>query len=163
MNAERVISACGRYNGELRRLAIRVKGGEASALRTAAALLAERLPCGAVVVPMPSHRGRAEAMLGVAERVGALRPDVAVCDALEAAPHGGRYAAKRDRRDAGRVRMRMRLTPPSARQIVVIDNCVDAGATFRAARAALPPGASLLALAATDGWGAACATGANGL
>lgn len=162
MNAERV-GACGRYGGELRRLAIRVKGGEASALRTAAALLAERLPCGAVVVPMPSHRGRAEAMLGVAERVGALRPDVAVCDALEAAPHGGRYAAKRDRRDAGRVRMRMRLTPPSARQIVVIDNCVDAGATFRAARAALPPGASLLALAATDAWGVACASGADGL
>lgn len=78
MNAGRVICACGRYVGGLRRLALRVKGGEAS-----------------------------------------------------------------------------------ARQIVVIDNCVDAGATFRAARAALPPGASLLALAATDACGAASATGAD--
>ncbi len=80
---------------------------------------------------------------------------MAVCDALEADPHGGRYAAKRGRRDAGRVRMRLRLTPPCARPVVVIDNCVDAGATFRAADAALPTGASLLAIAATDASGAA--------
>lgn len=142
------IEAIGRYGGSLRRLALRVKDGRRSALLRAAALMAGRVPTGAVVVPMPSHLGRAAATLAVAEGIWRIRPDVSVCDALEAAPHGGRYAAKKAGRTPEAVRMRLRQSVPHGRRVFVIDNCVDTGATFRAASAALPD-ASLLVLATT--------------
>lgn len=139
------IEAFGHYGGSLRHLALRVKDGRESALRRAAELMAARLPAGAVVVPMPSHLGRAAAMLGVAERIGLARPDMAVCDALEAAPHASRYADKKAGRRPEGVRMRLLRPLPSGR-VFIIDNCVDTGETFRAASAAIP-GAFLLAIA----------------
>ena len=141
------IEAFGRYGGSLRHLALRMKDGNPSALRRAAELMASRIPAGAVVVPMPSHRGRATTMLAVAECIGRTRPDVSVCDALEAEPHASSYAAKKAGRRPEAIRMRLRQPVPHGR-VFIIDNCVDTGATFRAACAAIPD-ATLLVLATT--------------
>lgn len=141
------IKAFGRYGGSLRHLALRVKDGKPSALRRTAELMSGQIPVGAAVVPMPSHLGRATAMLAVAELIGQTRPDVTICDALEAEPHAGSYAAKKAGRRPEAIRMRLRRPVPHGR-VFIIDNCVDTGATFRAARAAIPD-ATLLVLATT--------------
>ncbi len=145
------IETFGHYGGSLRHLALRVKDGKESALRCVAELMATRLPAGAVVVPMPSHLGRATTMLGVAERIGLTRPDVAICDALGAVPHASRYADKKAGRRTEGVRMRL-LRPLPSGKVFIIDNCVDTGETFRAASAAIP-GALLLAIATTKDGG----------
>lgn len=149
------MKAIGPYTGSLRHLALRVKDGKRSAIERAADLLAWNLPADAVIIPMPSHEGRATTMLEVA-RVMANRHYMVMLDALECVPHDGNYVAKKRGYGLPTISMSCRLCSygdivflnQNLHRTYVIDNCVDTGATFAAARKAIP-GVKLLALAST--------------
>lgn len=150
------IRAIGLYTGSLRHLALRVKDGKRSAIERAADILASNLPVGAMVIPMPSHEGRATTMLEVARAIVRRRGDMVVVDALECVPHGGNYNAKKRGHSLPTISMSCRLCShgdivllrKSLGKAYIIDNCVDTGATFAAASRAIP-GVRLLALAST--------------
>jgi len=126
----------GIYRKGLRHLARRLKDGKPSAIMRTAELMAKELPNGSVVVPMPSHLGRATVMLSVALRIAELRHDIRVIDALEVAQHQGMYVAKRSGNRLPHLTMRLICDLPSL-PICVIDNVIDTGTTFSAAQAAL--------------------------
>lgn len=129
------ITSVGKYRRGLRTLARLVKIGKRSAIERVAELMAARIPNGCSVVPMPSHSGRATVMLEVARLVCKRREDLQLCDVLTCEPHAGVFEAKRNGLDVPSVRMSAREMPQDA---VVIDNVIDTGTTWNAARRAIP-------------------------
>lgn len=150
------VKSLGPYTGSLRHLALRVKDGKRSAIERAADLLARNLPVGALVIPMPSHEGRATTMLEVARAIVRRHEDMIMLDALECVPHDGNYVTKKRGYGLPTISMSCRLCAygdivflqQNIHHAYVIDNCVDTGATFTAASKAIP-GLKLLALAST--------------
>lgn len=128
----------GQYAGLMRSVAHAVKDGDAEACAFAAKYYAAALPENAVVVPMPSHRGRAAAMLAVADYIRNEREDVTVCDCLESEPHESSYRQKRDGWTPRPFRMTARTLPSENRPVWVIDNCAASCVTAAMASVALP-------------------------
>ena len=129
----------GQYAGLMRSVAHAIKDGDADACAFAAKYYAAALPENAVVVPMPSHLGRATTMLTVAEYIRNEREDVTVCDCLEADPHESSYWTKKEKRTPRPFRMTAMTTrPPENRPVWVIDNCASSLVTAAMASVALP-------------------------
>ena len=136
------ISYIGRHAGLLREIAHGVKDGSAKHADMAARLFDAALPPDCVIVPMPGHRGRADAMLDMALRVSAMSGR-AVIDALACVPHESSYAQKARGEKPAPIAMRARFAVHG--KIVVIDNCIASGVTASAALAVIP-NASVYAL-----------------
>ena len=136
----------GLYRRGLRHLAKRLKDGKPSAIIRTAEIFAKILPTDSVIIPMPSHNGRATVMLEVADAVSSIRRDCRTADILSADPHCGQYAAKKT--GAATPHIVMHLDGEAPRNAVIIDNVIDTGATYRAAQAVLP-NAELYAIAHT--------------
>lgn len=128
----------GAYAGLMRSLAHAVKDGDADGCAFAAKYYAAALPENAVVVPMPSHHGRATAMLTVADYISAERKDITVCDCLEAEPHESSYLTKKEKRTPHPFRVTTLTQPPENRPVYVIDNCACSLVTATMASRALP-------------------------
>ena len=132
----------GRYEGWLRLLAHGVKDGDADCIRKAARLFDLMLPDVCVVIPMPSHNGRAEKMMDVAKAIpGRGRFRVA---ALFSEPHERSYDVKKDGLVPAPFKTwcdpaLLRAAPEDAVRggLFVIDNVLCTGATAGSALAAM--------------------------
>jgi len=139
MNTDKIIWF-GRYEGWLRLLARGVRDRDVECIKKAAHLFDVMLPDNAVVVPMPAHTGRADAMLVVAKMTGRK-----VADCLRCAPHESNYSQKRDGFTPTWIPMFADGETPEG-DLWIIDNVIASGVTANAAMCALP-GARLCALA----------------
>lgn len=143
------IISLGRYAGLMRSVAHAVKDGDADGCAFAAKYYAAALPENSVVVPMPSHGGRATTMLAVADCIRMEREDVTVCDCLEAEPHESSYWQKRQGWTPQPFRMTARTRPPAGHPVWVIDNCASSLVTAAMASRALPE-AKIMVLAKSN-------------
>ena len=139
----------GAYGGLMRSVAHAVRDGDADGCAFAARYYAAALPENAVIVPMPSHNGRATTMLTVADYIGNEREDVTVCDCLESEPHESSYWTKKEKRTPNPFRMTARMRPPENRPVWVIDNCACSLVTAAMASRALPE-AKIMVLAKSN-------------
>ena len=95
MNASRMIWF-GRYEGWLRMVARGVRDGDMECIRKAAQLFDIMLPDKCIVIPMPSHTGRADRMHDVmTEFVVSGRGRIGL-DVLKCNPHESNYSQKKD-------------------------------------------------------------------
>ena len=125
----------GRHEGLLREVAHGVKDGVGKYADMAAILLDQLLPLDCIVVPMPSHRGRADTMLDVALRLAKFSHRK-VCDALSCDPHESSYDQKRRGLQPAPIVMQANSVLHGC--VCVIDNCVSSGVTAFAALGAIP-------------------------
>ena len=93
MNASRMIWF-GRYEGWLRMVARGVRDGDRECICKAAQLFDVMLPDKCIVIPMPSHTGRATTMYGVANELRAGKR--MIVDMLQCNPHESNYSQKKD-------------------------------------------------------------------
>ena len=149
MSGDRIIWF-GRYEGWLRWLCHGVKDKDAECLRKAALLFDMMLPDTeeTVVVPMPAHTGKADAMLMVMFMMRAWSPRRWYAPIIECDPHEPCYEQKKQGHSPSAFKMRLvgGARVPEGKRIFVIDNVVASGATAAAALAALP-GARVCTLA----------------
>jgi len=131
MNTDRLIWF-GRYEGWLRHLARGVRDMDAECVQKAAQLFGIMLPSDAVVVPMPSHKGRADVMLDVAEATGHK-----VVDCLRCEPHESNYTQKKHGFAPCEIKMRVKGAKPKG-DVFIIDNVIASGVTAAAALSAMP-------------------------
>ena len=137
---------------ELRPLAHKVKTGDKDALEKAAAMMAPLVPKDAVIIPAPSHTGRAADMLELS-RVISRKAGVPVCDILRSEARESQYIHKyRTGKPIGSYELGIvrRGTIPEGRIPLVIDNVISSGNTAEACIQALGTGV-MLALADADG------------
>lgn len=153
MSAKYGVQWLGRYEGFLAALCNGVRDDDDESCSMMARFFDIMLPEKAVVIPMPSHDGRARQMLKVSRYLKKRRRDIKVADILTCDPHESSRDAKK--RGCMPPPMTMRAEPSSekergglfdGRKIFILDNCVVTGATATAALEAIP-GAIVLALA----------------
>lgn len=122
----------------VRRVAHALKTGDTAAIEEAALAMAERLPKGAVLVPMPNCMGEAGPTRKLADRIAEIA-QATVVDALSGQARDSNYARKK----AGKEPLRgaALLITQSAEltkgPVFVVDNVIGTGATMAAAQAAL--------------------------
>ena len=147
---------------ELRELAYRIKGADWDAVQEAAERIVAAIPdevdgASVVLVPIPSSSGSTDANLDLAERI-AKSIGAEVLDVLRSSPR----ASTRQKKVSGAPQLLARDMPMSLRgwfdmsdiadkDIFLVDNVIDTGATLRAAQAAFGRRVGALALAVTDG------------
>ena len=109
------------------------------------------LPPKCILIPVPEHRGNAEANLDLCnalKNAAGISKDVRRIDALRCDPHESLCEAKRQGKDTAGIDIRMHInTKETSRedlqmlnetfQIVLVDNVMDTGRTLRAAAEAL--------------------------
>ena len=131
------------HYGVMRPFVHRVKRGEAPATAEAGRRLAELLPEGAVLVPVPSSKGGLGGAGALGRAILAARPDVRVVPALRGvARQSTRNRKRRGKRPLTHDEMWFlpsRHALPQGRPVYLLDNVVDTGATIRAAHRALGP------------------------
>lgn len=134
------VTAAGRYYGtRMRELAHGIKTGEKNAIAESARILADYVHDNAVLVPMPSHTGKATTMKTLAEAIAKIRPDVEVIDALKSDPHESNYTHKQRLHKPVAVTMHPTGAKiPDGRPVMVLDNVLASGTTARAALAVIP-------------------------
>ncbi|MBP5791023.1 MAG: zeta toxin family protein, partial [Kiritimatiellae bacterium] len=145
------VTSLGGYGGRLRVLAHGVKEGDEDAMNEAAGRMAALIPDNAVLIPIPSHTGKATTMLQLANAIQALKPSATVLDALEADPHESNYVQKKRLHrppDAVSMRMKEGIELPQGRPVYFVDNVVASGVTYAAAQKAIP-GADIATLTDT--------------
>lgn len=129
-----------RYEGFFRMICQGIRLGDPQCIRQAAKFFDAMLPDGAIVIPMPSHKGRADQMLKVANEIKRLREDILIEDALRCVPHQSNYEQKKDRMVPQPISMVFdEFIHPAAnkheepRKMFVIDNVIVSGTTAQAA------------------------------
>ena len=135
--------AVGRYDRASRipTLAHKVKSRDPKAIDEVAKLIAPIIPKNAVLVPAPSHNGRATDMLDLAKAI-AKRTGSEVADVLTSEPRDSQYETKKRggliaSQDMG---ITMTGTLPEGKIPVVIDNVVGSGNTAEACVRAIGKG-----------------------
>ena len=146
---------------EMRELAYRIKGADWDAVQEAADRIVAAIPdevdgASTVLVPIPNSSGSTDANLDLAERI-ARAIGAEVLDVLRSSPR----ASTRQKKVSGAPQLLARDMPMSLRgwfdisdiadkDILLVDNVIDTGATLRAAQSALGRRVGALALAVTD-------------
>lgn len=134
----------GRYEGWLRWLCHGVKDGDIECMDKAARMFDIMLPKGSVIVPMPSHNGKADRMLSIARTLHDLEVSRPVCDILTCRPHVSNYTQKRNGifphpiKMIFRVRNALSMLRTTGKPVFIIDNCIGSGVTAASALAAIP-------------------------
>ena len=134
----------GRYEGWLRMVAHGVKDGDADCIELAAKVFDIMLPNECVVVPMPSHEGKADRMLSVVQTLRDMDTSRSVCDILTCRPHVSNYNQKKNGMFPQPIKMMLRcrgalsMLRTTERPVFVIDNCIGSGVTAASALAAIP-------------------------
>lgn len=109
------------------------------------------LPPKCILIPVPGHRGDAEANLDLCnalKNAAGISRDVRRIDALRCDPHESLCEAKRQGKDTAGIDINMHINTEETSQedlqmldktfqIVLVDNVMDTGRTLRAAAAAL--------------------------
>lgn len=124
----------GRHEGWLRYVAHGVKDGDEQCIERAAKLFDIMLPNECIVVPMPSHMGRATTLASVCIRtIG--NSDRSYMDILRCAEHESSYSVKRDGFEPEDYEMWLDIVDGRTLDapVFVLDNVVCSGATATAA------------------------------
>ena len=153
LSARHSLRAVGKYAGELRKLAWGLKLSSHRAMEQSAQMMAPLIPDNAVVVPMPNHDGKPVSTMMLAYYISGVKDGIDVVPALECEPHESNHAHKMKSggESVGIEMRRTNATIPPNRPVVIIDNVVASGATYKAAQKVLPQ-ADLVTLAdATKG------------
>lgn len=119
---------------QLKRLAKGVKTRNEGVIKEAAAKIAPLIPDNAVLIPAPSHDGRATDMLDLAKAVAEITGSE-VADVLRSAPRESQYQAKKATgvpMVSGQLGITMEGTLPEGKTPIIIDNVVDSGNTAEA-------------------------------
>ena len=127
---------------KMQSLAHKIKNGDAKGISQAAELMAPLIPENAVLIPAPSHSGKAITILQLANAI-AERTGSEVADILESSPRASQYEIKKQggkaitAKDMG---IFVNSPIPEGKVPVVIDNVVDTGNTAEACIKALGTG-----------------------
>lgn len=145
-----IIRAVTMYNPATRALAHAVKAGNWAEIIEVAYLMAPMVPKNAVLIPMPSHTGRAEAMLRLANVISWIS-GAEVLDVLEGNCRETVYSQKRRGRKVSADDLGYHTTAaiPEGKVAVVVDNVCDTGVNAFAAANAIG-GCVLLTYAVTS-------------
>ena len=113
-----------------------MKEGANWAIHRAAAEMVQYIPTNAVLVPMPSHTGKATYTLELCKRI-ARETAAEVCDYLKGTPRETLYNLKKQGRHILPAKLGFYLSQPlpANKRIIIIDNVVATGTTAAAVRA----------------------------
>lgn len=140
--------AVGEYREpELEKLARALKTGYSEIICQAASLMVNMVGPNAVLIPIPSHEGRASYTLHLARELSRLT-DATIADILMCKPHESSYELKHQGRVLKAEEMGFKLMEPliTDRHVILVDNVIASGNTAKAAINLLP-GATMIALA----------------
>lgn len=128
-----------------------MKEGANWAIYKAAAEMVKYIPTNAVLVPMPSHTGRATYTLELCKRI-ARETAAEVCDYLRGKERETLYNLKKQGRHILPAKLGFYLSQPipSGKRVVIIDNVVATGTTAAAAVHAIGGGVVFAYAAATN-------------
>ena len=128
-----------------------MKNGERWAIRKAANAMVDYIPKNAVLVPMPSHTGRATYTLELAKSI-ARTTNAQVIDALQCAPRETLYSLKKQGRKPSPEGLHFYQVEqiPDGKRVVFVDNVVATGTTAAAAVRTIGKGVVLAYAAATN-------------
>ena len=128
-----------------------MKEGANWAIYKAAAEMVKYIPTNAVLVPMPSHTGRATYTLELCKRI-ARETAAEVCDYLKGTPRETLYSLKKQGRKPTPKKLGFYLSQPipSGKRVIIIDNVVATGTTAAAAVRAIGGGVVFAYAAATN-------------
>ena len=144
--------ATGNYRAERRNeTAHAMKEGANWAIYKAAAEMVKYIPTNAVLVPMPSHTGRATYTLELCKRI-ARETAAEVCDYLRGKERETLYNLKKQGRHILPAKLGFYLSQPipSGKRVIIIDNVVATGTTAAAAVRAIGGGVVFAYAAATN-------------
>lgn len=144
--------ATGNYRqGDRCETAHAMKNGERWAIWKAATEMAQYIPKNAVLVPMPSHTGRATYTLDLCRKL-AKETAAEVCDYLKGTPRDTLYNLKKQGRHFLPAKLGFYLAQPlpAGKRVIIIDNVVATGTTAVAAVRAIGGGIVFAYAAATN-------------
>lgn len=144
--------ATGNYRADHRNeTAHAMKNGERWAIYKAAAAMVQYIPTNAVLIPMPSHTGRATYTLELC-RMLAKETAAEVRDILRGSERETLYTLKKQGRHIMPKKLGFYVTEPTPtdRRILIIDNVVATGTTAAAAVQAVGNGIVFAYAAATN-------------
>jgi DNA repair protein RadC/predicted amidophosphoribosyltransferase len=135
---ENVISVTN-YDEKAKKLAHAVKNGDADAIDIMAKEMAVKVPENAVLIPMPSRSGKATNMKDLAEVISKIS-GAPVADVLTGKKRESLYEAKKkgETISADDLKMQLNGELPKGKIPIIIDNVLATGATFKAAKEAIP-------------------------
>lgn len=142
----------GGYGGKLRDLARKVKRGDKAAIDEVAKLMVPIIPKDAVLIPAPSHTGRATYMLDVANAIAKIT-GCDVADVLRGTKRAMQYEQKKQTGKAitsAEMGVTVDGELPAGKVAVVLDNVVATGNTAEACVQALGKGIVCSLTKATD-------------
>lgn len=145
-----IVRAVTMYNPCSRIMAHALKGGKWSTVLEAAYMMAPMVPRNAVLIPMPSHSGHADAMLKLASAISWIT-GAPVMDVLQGKRRRPVYDMKKcgKRVTADSLGYRLTASLPEGKVAVVVDNVCDTGVNAFAAANAIG-GCVLLTYAVTS-------------
>ena len=128
-----------------------MKNGEKWALWKAAAEMVKYIPTNAVLIPMPSHTGKATYTKELC-RLIARETAAEVCDILRGRERETLYTLKKQGRHILPKKLGFYVTqePPTGKRLLIIDNVVATGTTATAAVRAIGGGIVFAYAAATN-------------
>jgi len=135
-------SAClGASYGSVRALAHGVKDGDIDAIDQASLIMMKYVPVNSVLIPIPSHNGYATYTLKLANFI-AKRTKSKVLDILSSKPREMLYKQKKMGVDVSKINLEFQVVNDdnvknmlqSARNVILIDNVIDSGATYEQAK-----------------------------
>ncbi len=128
-----------------------MKEGANWAIYRAAAEMVQYIPTNAVLVPMPSHTGKATYTLELCKRI-ARETAAEVCDYLKGTPRETLYNLKKQGRHILPAKLGFYLSQPlpAGKRVIIIDNVVATGTTAAAAVRAIGGGVVFAYAAATN-------------
>ena len=130
------------YRGKMQKLAHAIKERDPKVIAEVADMMAPLIPKDAVLVPAPSHTGRATDMLDLAQAISE-RTGAPVADVLTSKERESQYEAKKAGKPLSADELGIVATAealPADKMPVVIDNVVDSGNTAEACVKALGKG-----------------------
>lgn len=123
------VLSIGQYE-QYRLLCHGVKDRHEDSIREAAVMLAAITPSNSVLIPIPSHQGFATYMLDIALKIASIN-GCRVCNCLASAERMKLYDAKMA---GANLNIDFHLTSNPSGNLYLIDNCIDTGRTYAAAR-----------------------------
>lgn len=123
----------------VRLIAHGLRAGKYWAVMVAARAMAKKVPAGSILVPIPSADGGCYANRTLAHAICLQTPGVRVVEALRGSRRRSQYDAKKSgvALRAHELKIFAQLTLSDHSGVVLIDNVLDTGETYRAACAAL--------------------------
>jgi hypothetical protein len=133
----------GEYKKRIRYLCHLIKEGNLEAIDEASLIMAKYVPPNSILIPIPSHNGKATYTLKLAQFI-AKRSKSKVMDLLSSQPREMLYKLKQNGIDPKNINLDFKTTPDpdgtiaktlsNTRNVILIDNVVSSGITYEQAQ-----------------------------